>query len=385
MSTEPRTALTTVLQAIRETNPVSRATLTRLTGLSASVVSTSTKLLLERGLLQEHGTHQDSLGRPQVLLRINPGYALAVGMALSWSGLHAVLTDLEGNVLARDTVQLTSNQPEQIISSCASLLGSLRNQRRFRNKEVVGVGLALPGWIDNATGTCLKSTVHGWQGVQFGARLEDALDLPVFMENDANALAVGEKWFGLARGFDNYAVVTLVGGIGAGIYTGNQLYRGSRGATGEIGHVSIVPGGALCTCGKRGCLEALASIPALLQQSHRLGLGETLDELVHAAETGQREAQILFSEAGRYVGHALSMLTHLLDLQAVIVTAPVAYLNHYLRSALEHSYAENSVLFADTGLQLLYQEEDSDIWAMGAASLAIQSFFEHGGVSAQAS
>lgn len=380
MSSGTRSALTTVLQTIRQHSPVSRASLTRMTGLSPSVVSTSTKQLLERGLLEEHGTHQDTLGRPQVLLKINPSHAVAIGMALTWSGLHAVMTDLEGTVLASHTVPLVSDAPDQVIAQCVAEMAELRKQHKVRNKDIAGVGLALPGWIDSETGTCLKSTVHGWNGVPFRPLLEEALGYPAFVENDANALAVGEKWFGLARHFENYAVVTLVDGIGAGIYTYDQLYRGSRGATGEFGHINIAIGGPACTCGKRGCLEALASIPALLQQAASAGLPSDLHGLTTAAEAGNLEAQAVFETAGRYIGYALSTLNHILDLQAIIITAPADYLNPYLKAALETSYRDNSVLFADTRMDILYQEEDSDIWALGAASLAIQAFYERGGV-----
>jgi glucokinase len=243
------------------------------------------------------------------------------------------LVDEEGHVLARDRYLLgAGREPGQVVAELASHFRSLAAQAGLPWDSVAGVGCSTTGMLDLAREIIFSSPNMGpWRDVPFRALLRDALGLPVWMEMDAYAAALGEAWRGAGAGTDDFVYVVVGTGIGAGIIARGQIYRGWRGTAGEFGHTTIDPNGPSCGCGNFGCLEAMAAGPAialraqgtLLQGRRTLIRDMAADKEPHAeivfkaARLGDDVAQEIVDQTAEYLGIGLANLLHLLNPEVI--------------------------------------------------------------------
>jgi predicted NBD/HSP70 family sugar kinase len=179
--------------------------------------------------------------------------------------------------------------------------------------DLMGVGVGLAGIVDSGQGVVRQSPFFGWNDVPLREMIQSQVHVPVYLDNDVNTLAFAEKWFGAGQGVDNFLVITFGRGIGLGIVSNGQFAHGTRGGAGEIGHTVVQPGGELCACGKRGCLEMYASEPAMLRQASEAfqrgqlsSLSQTPEELVELAAVGEPAAQEIFARAGELLGQNIA-------------------------------------------------------------------------------
>lgn len=373
-------AAASILFTIRDHGPLSRADVSRRTRLSQSAVSTITRDLLERGVIEETGTRREDMGRPSIMLRIRPDHAYFVGFSIAGDEVLAVITDLAGNVRCQRTAPATDTRPDQIVATLRSLLNDLLDATGLDQRVMSGAGLALSGLIDGSRGSCIQSTVLGWRDVPIAELLARALAVPVSVENDANAVALAERLFGAAQHHDNFAVLSVGKGIGAGVFIAGELHRGAHGVSSEIGHCTVDPGGRMCRCGKRGCLEAVASAPVLLDSARERGLAvSTLDELEQAGTGGDEGAREILERAGTALGLALSHLVNLFSPELVIVTGSGSRLGPLLEASAMASYSDNVLPMLPDRPTLLFRHEDGAVWARGAAGLAALAFLREGG------
>ncbi len=377
------TATATVLTTIRDHEPLSRAEIAYRARLSPSVVSTVTRSLIERGVVQEVGTERAAMGRPSILLRVRPEFAYFVGLSLDGVRVTGTLVDLGGAVLADADERLRDRAPASVVDACASLTARLldRPEAAIDPASVASIGIALSGLVDAADGTCIQSTVMGWDDVPIGPMLERRLERPVVAANDADAVAVGERLYGTATGFDDVAVLSIGQGIGAGIVASGRLFQGTHGAAGELGHCTIELDGPPCRCGKRGCLEAIASVPALMERARARGVdAPDMEALEAEAATGDPVATEELERAGSAIGLALSHLVNLFSPALLIVTGSGTKLGPVLRSAAHERYVQNVIPMLPSPPELRFRHEDGAVWARGAAAFATESFLVKGGV-----
>jgi predicted NBD/HSP70 family sugar kinase len=205
----------------------------------------------------------------------------------------------------------------------------------------------------------------------------------VYVDNDVNTLAFAEKWFGAGRGIDNFLVVTVGRGIGLGIVSNGQFNHGARGGAGEIGHTVIQPGGELCACGKRGCLEMYASEPALLrqaakafEQSQLSSLPKTPEELIALAASGEKAAQEIFSRAGELFGQSIANLVNIFNPQRVLINGEGVRAGNWLFDPMRSAIDEHTMPGLRQDVSILVEPLGDDAWARGAASLVLHELFE---------
>jgi predicted NBD/HSP70 family sugar kinase len=218
----------------------------------------------------------------------------------------------------------------------------------------------------------------GWQNVDIAGPLRVATGVPVLVSNDVNTLAVAEHWFGKGRGTESFAVVTTGAGVGCGLVLRGRLYTGVNGLAGELGHLPLQPDGPECTCGNRGCLEAIASDQGIFQFLQDKGVRncrsmrqamDLAEEEDTAAGAAAREA---FAVAGQALGRGLAALCNLLNLEKVILSGEGAIAYALFRSELESSWRKHSFSTTADDCDLIVDLVKDDQWARGAACLAIQ-------------
>ncbi len=316
-----------VIDVLRDRGRASRADIARVTGLSRSTVSTIVASLIEAGLVMEqeeatavaHGRHG---GRPPVLLSLDKSAGVALGVDFGHTHLRVAVSDLSHEVLAEDGRDLdVDHSAQEGLDAASELVERVLKRARVQRKRVLGVGMGLPGPINRTTGTVGSSSIlPGWVGVDAAAEMTKRLRMPVHVENDANLGALAEFVWGSGKGFSDLIYIKLSSGVGAGMLLGGRLYHGTGGTAGEIGHTVVQPGGSICRCGSRGCLETVASARAIAAV-----LGASRDEsvsirqMLELANNGDAAAARLIGEAGREIGVAVANLCNVINPDRVIV------------------------------------------------------------------
>jgi glucokinase-like ROK family protein len=316
-----------VIDALRGRGTASRAEIARVTGLSRSTVSSIVSDLIESGLLTEQAgvtgvAHGEGGGRPPVLLSLNPSAGMAVGVDFGHTHLRVAVSDLSHVVLAESWRELdVDHSAEDGLDAATELVDKVLNEAGVERERVLGVGMGLPGPINQSTGAVGSSSIlPGWVGVDAAAELERRLRLPVHVENDANLGALAEFVWGSGQGHSDVVYIKLSSGVGAGLLLGGRLHEGAGGTAGEIGHTPSQQGTAICRCGSRGCLETVASVRAIAEQlSASRGEPVSTQELLKLTADGDPAAARLIAEAGREIGVALAGLCNLLNPDCVII------------------------------------------------------------------
>lgn len=266
-----------VLDQIQLADGISRAEIAERTGLTPQTVSGITRKLLDQGIVREDGSSRvEGLGKPRTRLRINRDAGSAVGLHFDPVELACVVVDLVGHPLVlRRRPTPPGARPAEVVAAMADLAGDVLAAAGVPRERVLGLGLASPGPIDQDRGMVVAPPkLANWSRVPMKQLLSEATGLPVTLDNDATAAAIGERWSGAGRGVANFAYFFFGTGIGGGLILGHQVHRGGSLNAAEFGHTSVRPDGPRCYCGNRGCLESLVSPAAIVAETHRRLAGQ---------------------------------------------------------------------------------------------------------------
>jgi len=375
-----------ILDIIREAGPISRIEISRRTGLSRSTCSAICEIMIAQNLISETGKSISSGGRKPVLLELNIHAGIVIGLKLMEGEIIGAVVNLGGEVLMKKHIQVPRHlEPEiymddlkvfiqELISSSQTLAGA----KSSGNQKVLGIGVGMSGRIDSANGILLESSILEWKHVHIGNVLEEHFGTPVYLENDVNTFAIGEKFFGVGKPYSNYLCVTVGEGIGLGIVLQGSLYRGHHHGAGEFGHIKIAYGeeSPICSCGKKGCLEAFASDNAIVRYVlKQTGRNLSIEKLTELAEKGDTVCQEAFVLAGRYLGAGISTLINLFDPEALIIGGERAGAAHLFMDGMKEVVAENTVYELAKDIDIHVLQPDTDHWVRGVATLAIKEFF----------
>lgn len=371
-----------ILAYLGAQGPASRADLARFLGVSPALVTQLTRELIADGLLNELENSPSQGGRPARMLGVVSNAGRAIGVKLAADHTAFVEVGIDGVVLRSASEPFDASSP-LMIGDLTSLL------RRFieggGNAPILGIGVGVPGSVDDQSEGVVDSTQLGWNQVPLGASLRRALGLPVLVDNNVNALCMAERLFGQGRAHQNFLVVTIGTGVGAGIISDGSVLRGHSGGAGEIGHIPVNPDGPLCQCGNHGCLETYVGERALVAAARKAGIigpQSGIASLAAEADGGNASAQAIFSEAGHVLGRALAGVINTLDPEVVLLLGEgVSAWDHWsfgfepaLRSALVPSRRE---------VAIAVESWQDDSWAQGAACLVLASPFDAEGVAGE--
>ncbi|MEV5553454.1 ROK family transcriptional regulator [Nonomuraea wenchangensis] len=326
-----------ILQLIRNGTCRTRKELIEHTGLSRSTITDRVDRLIDAGYIHESGVGASGGGRPPSVLDVDAGRRLMLVADLGAIHARVALTDLAARPLAEESAGLRIDLgPEAVLSWVRECFQRLLDRAGRLPGDVCGVGIDLPGSVDHVSGRVIRSfLMPGWDDFPVGEAVGAGYDVPILVENDANAMALGEWWTSW-RGSDALLLVKVSTGIGTGIVLDGQIYRGVEEAAGNIGHVRIRESDdRVCTCGSRGCVASLASGRALAAD---LGQESSLD-VVRLVQTGDPAAIARTQEAGRTLGVVLATAVSLLNPAALVLAGDMAETReHYLTGIREVVY-----------------------------------------------
>jgi predicted NBD/HSP70 family sugar kinase len=364
-----------ILEALYRQSASSRADLARHTGLSRATVSTLVEELVEAGLVEEQAIDAPrASGRPPVLLSLVSGAAFAVGLDFGHQHIRVAVCDLSGEPVVDDwSPAEVDDAPVESLDLAHELVRSSLRSAGIARDRLLGVGMGIAAPINKLSGELEAGGIlPGWHGVRPAAEMQARLGLPVQLDNDANAGALGEKAFGAARGVDDLIYVRLSAGIGAGLILGGRPYRGFAGAAGEFGHVLSDASGPICRCGSRGCLEAVASpvaVAALLERSTAKPV--SVKRLLELVDEGDRGARRAVADAGEAVGRAMSMLVNVLNPEMIVVGGDLAHAGPVLLDPIATEIERHSVAPAVAAVRVVRGMLGERAEVLGAAALIL--------------
>ncbi|GAA0651837.1 ROK family transcriptional regulator [Kutzneria viridogrisea] len=372
-----------VLDTIRSLGEVSRVELAERTGLTPQTVSNIVRRLIGEGLVAEAGTARSTGGKPRVLLRVVPSAYYAAGVHIDPERLTGVVLDLAGGVVARSQWHAQDSSPGAVVGTMGRLLTQLLRRAGVPRARVLGLGVAAPGPLDaQRRRLIMPPNLDGWTDVALADVLEQRTRLPVVIDNDATAAAIGERWVGGAAG--SFLYVYCGAGIGGGLVLADQVHRGTTGNAGELGHVTVQPGGRLCFCGKHGCLEAYCSMRAIVAQARAdrglEGPAESVageyEVLCRAAAKGADYEVRLLTEAARRIGAVLGDVVNLLDVDTVVLGGPaLRHVGELVRDEAERVLRERVFARAVLSPTVRPSAIGEDAGAIGAASLVLEGAY----------
>ena len=365
-----------VLNYVREREPISRAEIARETALQRSTISAIVEDLTREGLIEEVGEGESTGGRRPTMLKLRAVGPIAVGVSITPTCTTIASSDLAGRVIDQ---QEFLTDPDKTLHQVISAVRELN--ARYQG-SIEGVGVSLPGLVDPSTGTALYVPYFPWRDLPVSDEISRAVGLPVVIDNDANAMALAELWFGrpevdYARDF---IMVLVAEGVGTGIIFDGQVYRGQRGAAGEFGHMVIGAHAPVqCSCGSDDCWEAFSSERAAIARYRKLARVPiktpiTFKEVVDRALSGEENATAALVETARYLGVGISNLIIGFSPEAVVVGGEIARAWDLIESALTEAI-EHSVRRGLPSARILPSTLGDTPTLRGALSLVLASKF----------
>jgi glucokinase-like ROK family protein len=388
--------LSTVLSYLQENIPLSRAQLANLIGLNKTTVSSLVEELLDRGLVHQVGQDTSGGGRPATLLDLAPQAGCIIGLALGVDFISAVLTDFAGQVRWRHLQETDPTESQDaIITQTLRLVDKALAANQSCGARLLGLGLATPGTVNVEEGVLIFSPNLQWRNVPFRQIFHEHAGLPVFVDNDANAGAVAEHLFGVAQQAQDFIFIFAGVGVGGGLFLKGELYRGTGGFAGEIGHTNFMlePYRAPCRCGNRGCWETYTNqysivervrarlavrrnslIPQLMAEQHS---PLTVPIILQAAEANDAEAMEALTEAGSAMGLGIANLVNIFNPEMVILGGTLSAAGKYLLPAIKEAVEKTALPEIRQQVQILLSAFGPDASVMGAAALVIEAILSN--------
>jgi predicted NBD/HSP70 family sugar kinase len=371
-----------VLNYVRELGPISRADIARETALQRSTISLIVDDLRVDGLVEEV-SGESTGGRPPSLLSLRTADAVAIGVDLGTVKTVMACSDLAGRVLEQEEFP-TENDMKKTLAAIVHRAQRLMGKN---SGTIEGIGISLPGVVDPETGN-LYVPHFGWRNEPIAEVLTRATSLPVSIDNDANAAALAELWFGRPeiREVRDFILVLVEEGVGTGIVIGGQVYRGEGGTAGEFGHMTIGSGAPVeCAVGSRECWEAFASERAALARYQKLSRSNGSNEvnfgsLMDLALRGERNARTALKETARWLGIGIANLIQGLAPEAVIVAGPIARVWPVIVADLKAS-VDSSICRGFPSTPIMDSTLGPQPTLMGALSLVLASKFASASVA----
>lgn len=363
-----------LFQLLRDGKPRTRAQLSHLTGLARSTIALRVDSLMELGLISPVGDALSTGGRPSSQFALNPTARLVLAADLGASHATLAVTDLAGNMLGehRGPIDIADG-PETVLSWMVDAGRGILDRIGRTPESLIAIGIGLPGPVQHDTGRPTNPPIMpGWDRFDVPGWVQQHLEVPVLVDNDVNIMALGERAAAWPK-VEHLIFVKVATGIGAGVISGGRLQRGAQGIAGDIGHVQIARGAGIpCHCGNRGCLEALASGPAIARALRESGVEvETGQQVVDLVKRGNIEAIQAIRQAGRDIGEVLTAAVSLVNPSVISIGGSMAQAGEHLIAGVREVVYTRSMPLATEHLTIVQSSAGPNAAVIGASMLAI--------------
>ncbi|WP_285727339.1 ROK family transcriptional regulator [Psychromicrobium xiongbiense] len=362
-----------IVQALSSVGPLTQAELSRHTGLSTATVSNLVRIMSDDGLVTTAPT--TSSGRRATSVQLNSEGAVAVGIDVGRSHVRVVLASLDYRVVAEGAARLPlGHRAEEGVQAATSLLTGLLAETGLPPSAVIGAGVGIPGPIDSRSGAVIQGAIlPEWVGIKILDMLQNALQVPAYVDNDANLGALAQITWGEHTAVQNLVFIKIGSGIGSGLILDGSLFYGAIGVTGEIGHTIIAEHGLVCRCGNRGCLETMASTTTMMELlARRNPAPATVDDILRLAHEGDPATLRVVDDAGLAVGRAAAVVANLLNPEVIVIGGPLAGLGDLLLDPVRRGLLRHVVPAVGATTEVVMSSLGNRAEALGAAALVLQ-------------
>ena len=383
-----------VVDVLRREAPVSRANLSVLTGLNKSTVSSIIDELIDGGWVRETSFQMNKVGRPGLLLEINPQGGFVLGLEIGVDFLLCVVTNFSAEVIWHKRVETDPKDGQLLIHQQAFKLAAEAIEfGKEQCHRLLGIGIAIPGLVDVHNGILKLAPNLKWADVPLRLIWNQQFHAPVYIENDGNAAALGEYYFGAARGTKDFIYIAAGYGLGSGIIVDGKLLRGNKGYASEVGHMTYDPKGEVCSCGKHGCYETVIGPRAVIESVKKLikekGSDKTIikftasddnpinyDAVVNAAKENDQIAIDALKDVGCNLGLAVSHLVNIFDPKMVILGGALNYAKDFIQPVVADVVREHALQLCQEDLEITNSELGQDSSVMGVIGLVLENLWK---------
>ncbi len=367
-----------VLETVRKQLSISRANIASVTSLNKGTVSSLVSELMNENLIYESGPGKSSGGRRPVILHFNKVAGYSIGIDLGVNYMLGLLTDLEGNIITEKYIDYNYSSYDATMEKLFTIIDYLIAAKPTSNYGIVGIGVGVPGAVNNDGDVLLVPNLN-WKDVQIKELIERKYNVPVIIENEANAGAYGEKKYGVGKQYNHIIYVSVGIGIGVGMIFDRKLYKGNNGFSGELGHMTIELNGKQCNCGNTGCWELYASEKALATNMDVFDIPkppneiQDLDYLLSLTEENNDKVIQLFEQIGEYLGLGINNIVNIFNPEQVIIGNRMSSASKWLETSINKRLTQ-SLSFQKEDLRIDFAELSTHSAALGMAAFSVDKF-----------
>jgi len=366
--------LSSIFKAIRKQGPISRIELTEITGCSAGTVSNHVRTLIKKGFVIETEKGISSGGRKPIQLMINPHKAYIFSIEIEVNQIKIVMFDLEIKVVTKSIIPIIyKDNYKKTLKQVFFEMDKMMEEKNLKLDNLLGTGVAVPGLIDKEKGILEFAPNLGWKNVYISKIFKDKYNLPVILDNEAKAAAIGEREFIYPK-MDNMVFISINEGIGCGVILNGELYRGASGNAGEFGHIIVDTNGPLCHCGNKGCWETLASESYIVNRYLKLSNSNkelTKKEIYQLGKNGHKKVIEIFNEAGRNIGIGLVNIINGLSPELLVIGGGIVEIKDYVYEEIIKKLEENALSISYRSVKIKFSKLGSLAAVYGMADLII--------------
>jgi predicted NBD/HSP70 family sugar kinase len=385
-------AIQQILKLIWDYGPVSRVDLGKISGYSKSTITKNCDAMIAQGIIKEDSILKDGIVSKRTNLVINQDYAIVTGVELGAASCCVGISDFSGKLISKERFAIDYNSgPETILDT---IISSIKNQIiPYSDKTFLGIGMGVPSPVDFERGVAVHpSFMPGWHNYPVKKYLQDTMGCDVYVDNEVHSMALGENYISEDLKSSNLLFIKAGFGIGSGILIDGNIYRGSTGMGGNIGHITIDNNTNLCKCGKRGCLESVVGGDALLSLAEKeLGRGvqsklsERLEsngklivkDIYNAFKNGDSLSSQIIQDAGKTLGRTVGKMVVFLDPDSVIIGGDLSDFGSPLISSVYQGILEESSQWLSRDFIVRKSLNSKDVGMIGSAILCIDQLIQH--------
>jgi len=377
-----------ILNTLRLHAPTSRAQVANITGLTRGTVSNIVNLLIEDGLVFEDKLEDSKIGRPSILLGLKPDGGAVIGVEIGVDFISVLLTNFVAETMWEIRVKtLVSQSQTEIINQAEQYIDQALSIAIEQGLRPLGIGVGLPGLVNTKQGNLIIAPNLHWKNVPLRLIWNQRFHLPIYIENEANLAALGEYYFGVARGVDNFICLTSGIGLGGGIMIDGRLFRGGHGYGGEIGHIQRDPHGEECGCGRIGCWETQVGPRAVLQrvkkefqihhdQSLLDACSGNLDNLtfeivVQFALNGDLICRKAIEDVAANLGVGIADLVNIFNPNLIVIGGAFISAKDIMQSIIEKTILSNALQPSTDNLRIKFSERSTKACVLGAVAVVL--------------
>lgn len=365
-----------ILDIIKKQRPISRAEITKITGMSATSIGRFVSELCEEGVIRETELTSSGVGRKAIMLDIEPGAIYTIGVDIEKKRISFGIMDFSESIIVyhRIDYQAQKANPEETADRICQEIRGLIERQGIPYEKVIGVGIGVPGVIDYENGVVQLSTTFGWKGVAFADLIERELRIKTVIDNDLKVKILSEYLYGSAKGSNKTALIGIGTGIGSALIINGEVFRGGSNSAGELGHTTLDPNGNLCECGKRGCLQTYIDENSLILEARRVTDISDVRQVFAAARNDERWAKEIVSRTALYIGITINNIVCMYNPDTVILSGDLVE-NFREIVDLVDQHSEQVIWEPFKGkFKVIPSELRGDAIVMGAGALAMQHF-----------